>query len=435
MTGKCYGDSFRYLWKNADRFSNCFYTYAPNGQRSQISVFHCGFPCENQEYDFSGVKIGIGTANISGTLKFFASGKEYEQWKKYNPILHSELSVAVVREESDSAGTYAYKGTDTVILADIPETLVQKYFYLTSAKGDLCREYFRKLSDLGKANTIDRLFAERFGQKCDHVEKVFETTSGESNDALFYLLFDTFCIGTNNRVHMNTLSKKISYSSLLHSMNSLKETEALLFGVSGLLEVAGSGDFYLYELRNIFDNLKASLKLTSMNGALWKRRTAGPAQSIYLVMGHLAAICYHAKTLRYDISQQKDLAGLKSLLRHEVSEYWKTNYQFGVPFEGTCPKELSNQKIELILINGILPFLFVQQRKLQTDISSFIEDMFRKIAPEENMYTKAWSAAGIAPQNALEAQAIVGLSKNYCDAERCLECPIGTRIIGEIKAV
>ena len=45
---------------------------------------------------------------------------------------------------------------------------------------------------------------------------------------------------------------------------------------------------------------------------------------------------------------------------------------------------------------------------------------------------RLWAAAGAAPRNAFESQALLQLATEYCAAERCAECPVGRRILQKI---
>jgi len=49
--------------------------------------------------------------------------------------------------------------------------------------------------------------------------------------------------------------------------------------------------------------------------------------------------------------------------------------------------------------------------------------------PEKNSIIKNWKDLGMKPENAYQSQALLELKNEYCNAKRCLECGIGSKIL------
>jgi hypothetical protein len=57
--------------------------------------------------------------------------------------------------------------------------------------------------------------------------------------------------------------------------------------------------------------------------------------------------------------------------------------------------------------------------------------LFESIPGERNSIIRKWQALGLPVDNALKTQALIHLKSNYCDRKRCLDCRIGSRILGD----
>jgi hypothetical protein len=91
---------------------------------------------------------------------------------------------------------------------------------------------------------------------------------------------------------------------------------------------------------------------------------------------------------------------------------------------------MSDSTVELILINNVIPFLFLYGKmksipRYQDKALALLE----KIAPESNSIIRKFGEFGIIPESASQSQALIELKTNYCDQKKCLECRIGLELI------
>ena len=59
--------------------------------------------------------------------------------------------------------------------------------------------------------------------------------------------------------------------------------------------------------------------------------------------------------------------------------------------------------------------------------------LLERLPAEDNRYMREWQSAGVRPRNAFESQALLQLATEYCAAKRCAECPVGRRILNNLK--
>ena len=96
-------------------------------------------------------------------------------------------------------------------------------------------------------------------------------------------------------------------------------------------------------------------------------------------------------------------------------------------------KELGENSINTLIINVIIPFLFVfgeKQNKnhLQNRALEFLEHL----PPEKNSIISKWEKLGIQSRSAFETQALLQLKNLYCEKKKCLNCQIGVKLVKNI---
>jgi hypothetical protein len=121
---------------------------------------------------------------------------------------------------------------------------------------------------------------------------------------------------------------------------------------------------------------------------------------------------------------------LRKLFSVKASEYWDTHYRFNKISEDNHPKVLGETAFENLVINTIVPLLFVYgdqhlDQKMKDRALLLLENM----APESNQIIKKWHELGIESRSAFETQALLQLKNRYCDCKKCLNCQLGAKII------
>jgi len=112
------------------------------------------------------------------------------------------------------------------------------------------------------------------------------------------------------------------------------------------------------------------------------------------------------------------------------SEYWDTHYRFNKISEENKPKVLGETAFNNLVINTIVPMLFVYgDQHLDQAMKDRALSLLEKLAPEENQIIRKWNDSGIESRSAFETQALLQLKSKYCDVKRCLNCQLGAKII------
>jgi hypothetical protein len=83
-----------------------------------------------------------------------------------------------------------------------------------------------------------------------------------------------------------------------------------------------------------------------------------------------------------------------------------------------------------LIVNAIIPLLFAyasinKNQSLLQRVVSWLHNM----PAEQNQIIRHFANIGLRATNAGEAQALLHLKKEYCDAKKCLDCAIGASIL------
>lgn len=142
-------------------------------------------------------------------------------------------------------------------------------------------------------------------------------------------------------------------------------------------------------------------------------------------ISQFANIIYNSSGLLNIILQSEKLQNVISLLSTSASPYWKDHYRFDKITPGKN-KKLGLSSINIILINTIIPMMFVYG-KIKNDyrLQDSALNWLSQIKPESNKITREFSSMGIVAENAIHTQAMIQLKNNYCAKKRCLSCRFG----------
>ena len=146
-------------------------------------------------------------------------------------------------------------------------------------------------------------------------------------------------------------------------------------------------------------------------------------------ISQFAGLVYRSSHLFSQILEAEGMEQLQQLFNIEASEYWNTHYTFGKAAPGKS-KRLGMPSVENIIINTIVPFLFVYGK--HTNDERYVDKalkLLEETGGESNSIIGAWSKLGMPVSNASHTQALLQLRNEYCDKKRCLECAIGNKLL------
>jgi hypothetical protein len=210
--------------------------------------------------------------------------------------------------------------------------------------------------------------------------------------------------------------------------DQLFQVEAMLFGQAGLLGAKFRGD-YPKMLKKEYQHLKNKFSLKPISGHLWKFMRLRPNNFPTIRLAQMAMMLHRRSHFFSEIIGNPEYDHLLEFFAVGVSDYWKAHYYFDRPSENRS-KTISAPTVELIMINNVIPFLFLYGKlKGQPCYQDKALALLDAIGPESNSIIRKFAEFGIKPDSASQSQALLELKTNYCDQKKCLECRIGLELI------
>ncbi len=289
-----------------------------------------------------------------------------------------------------------------------------------------CKEELALLDPLFRCELYNELAFERLQRKVEDLRKLFEESHGDWNQTLHRMLFRT--VGDlQNRPLFSELSLRLPYAVVVREQHSIQRIEALLFGVAGLLESCHK-DAYTDALKSDFDYLKQKYNLRPFEGSEWKISRLRPANHPRLRLAQLAALISQQEYVHDRIIECRTKEDVERLFGVEASTYWSSYYNPSNAVNHST-KRIGMEKAHMIGINLVaIMQLFYGEQTGREELKRRAIDLWENLPAERNRYIREWQQGRIFPASAFESQALLQLSRLYCEEKRCAECPLGRRI-------
>jgi hypothetical protein len=162
---------------------------------------------------------------------------------------------------------------------------------------------------------------------------------------------------------------------------------------------------------------------------LWKFLRLRPVNFPTVRIAQFAKLIHQSSALFSRLIEMDQLSEVRKLFQLETSGYWDTHYKFNKPGREQV-KHLGDSSFYNLIINTIVPFLFVYGDYYQKQhLKDLALDYLERLPPETNSIISNWEQLGISARTAFESQALIQLKNSYCNAKKCLNCPVGMKLI------
>ena len=394
-----------------------------------LEIIHPGQQNMDAGADFFNARIRIGDTRWAGNVEIHVNAGD---WQKHghtgdqsydNTILHVVFDgdFDVIRSDQSVIPVLQLKGK-----FDEGRWLQYEKFIL-SQEWIPCANQISEVDEISLHQSIDRMLTDRMERKVGEIDMVLKRNKGNWEESFYQQLARNFGFKTN-AVPFEMVSQFLSLQTLARHKNNWLQTEALLFGVAGLLG-KNLKDEFAKELYKEFIFLRSKFKLSSIDSYLWKFARMHPAGFPTVRLAQFAHLIYKSSHLFSKILATEKYEQVHKLFEVSTSEYWKTHYVFEKETEST-EKHFGRGSIDNILINTLAPFLFYYGK--QHHESDQVDKAIRwleECPAESNSTIRRWKGLGLKINSAYESQALLQLKNEYCDEKKCLICSIGLKLL------
>jgi hypothetical protein len=383
--------------------------------------------------DFFNAQIRIHNITLVGNIEIHILSSDWlrhnhQQNKTYdNIILHAvyEHDVELIQNTSNNVEVLELKNL-------IDEKTLKAYEHLSTSKTKLpCANQLIELNEIKFLSWMERMTIERLEDKVQRIEQLFDFYGNDYLQTFYTCLLRSFGFKVN-ALPFELLAKQLPIHLLLKHSDHLMQVEALLLGVSGLLDNQFS-DKYIQTLQNEFEHLKNKYSLIPLEKEIFKFSKMRPANFPTIRLAQLAQLIHCHTQLFSKPHLLKNYSDLMKALEIKPQGYWKDHYRLDGQVTSS---ELTFGKgsAESVIINAFAPFFFFYSKKLvKPEYTEACIDLLNKCKMESNAKTKLFDAKKSSLVNAAGSQGIIHLYDNYCVARKCLKCAIAAGILNPTK--
>ncbi|MCP4443644.1 MAG: DUF2851 family protein [Aureispira sp.] len=395
-----------------------------------IQIVQTGILNKHAGPDFSDARIQLDQTLWAGHVEIHKKSSDWLKHQHQEDAAYDNVVLHVVYEDDHTI--YRQDGTAIPTLelkGKIAETYIKKYWLLLQAKQWIpCQTQFEGILESPRlALWLDRLVIERLEQKTQPIHNLLEHNNNNWEQSFYQFLARGFGAKVNAEP-FEQLAKSIPLLVLAKHKNNLVQLEAFLFGQAGLLDKDFEEEYPL-QLKKEYSFLQKKYKLSPIKRASWKFGRIRPANSPTIRIAQFAKLIHQSTHLFSKILEVDTIQDIHGLFEVKLQDYWLKHYQFDKETTKRN-KSLGKNAVDLLLINTIIPFLFVYA-KAKAD-ESYQDKALKWLAAlpaEKNSIISNWEDLGIKVSSAQDSQALLQLKNVYCNEKRCLECTIGDRIM------
>ena len=290
-----------------------------------------------------------------------------------------------------------------------------------------CTCRISELSSEQFGSILARLLQERFEEKRKIIERIFTLCDQRWDDTLLKVAIRSFGFGIQNPVFEEWASV-LNTQALGKHRDNPTQTEAILFGQAGLLDIESIPYYYRNEAtRCVYYNelvkeyrfLSNKFQLTSIDHKKWNCGKTTP----HLRIARVASLYNLGRLTISGITTANSLTDIYRLFAHPLNGYWQNHTCFG----GTetagngCMKQ---RQVDIIIINSVVPILHIYgKHRKEERYCEMSKSLLSRLDPEENSIIRKWRAQGVVARNAADTQALLQLSRSYCKTKNCNDCP------------
>lgn len=398
----------------------------PDG--TALEVIHPGEHNRDAGPDFFNTRIKVNNTIWAGNAEIHVRSSDWFKHGHNNDDAFRNVILHIV-SDNDAVVQDARGKPVPVITLKCNDAILSQYEYLL--KNHLwvpCAREIQNIDPFLVSLWLEKIGISRLEMKSVEISKHLDQTGNNWEEVLYRSVMRSFGFHLNGLPFEN-LARSIPYKILERHADNLLQTEALLFGQAGLLNELLPYDDYFLKLQKEYRHLSRKYSLKPVQRHLWKFLRLRPGNFPTIRLAQVASVIHHHPGMFALIREATSVSDLKQPFVVSSSSYWNNHYLFG-KVSRMKEKTIGAESIETILINALIPVLFMYGKKTGMEVfQNRALDFLGQLESEKNSIIANWQKLGIYANSAFHSQALIHLKTSWCDKHLCLECGIGSQIL------
>lgn len=418
-------DYLQFLWQNKKVIPNQLFLV--DGR--ELIIEDVGWLNSFSGPDFFNGSVIIDGIKWSGNIEIHINSSDWYNHKHHLDRSYDNVVLHVVLKHDKEVNVQGRTLPTLELQNHIDYNHYESYLKLHRSLGEIpCHKSISSVSNEVFQKQLDISFFQRLQNKA--LDLFGNDKSNHPKEILFAALIQAIG-GKVNKHPFQELSKRLNFRMIEQIKWNQNLLEALFFGISGFLSLPIE-DAYQKQLHKDWQFLKHKYNLSEMQVSTWKFGGVRPPNFPSFRIAQLAVLVKNWNFLiSEDSSSDMVLENLKqSLQLPDKHIYWSYHYSFGKISKQHLFK-LSKPTKELLIINGILPYLvYLHQTTEKMGYLDLVEELAEILTAEKNAITRKFSSHGVKFSNAKSTQGALELYDSLCKNKSCLKCEIGGYLLG-----
>ena len=379
--------------------------------------------------DFFNGKVKVGETLWAGNVEVHINSSDWKRHLHQNDKAYDNIILHVVNNADIKLFRSSGEEIPTIEIKNrIDKKLYQNYLDFKSSNDWIsCEKQISTVPEFIINSVKDKLLLERLERKSKSILNSLELNNNNWEETFYHSLARNFGFKTNAEP-FELLAKSLPSIVLGKHKSSLLQIEALLFGQAGMLFEHFS-DKYPQQLQNEYAFLKQKFKLQPLEKHLWKYLRLRPINFPSIRIAQFSNLIYSSSHMFSKILDLENGFELKKMMNISVSEYWESHFMLDRD-SSKKSKHLGEDSINNIVINTIVPFLFVYGKQKDDEKYIYRALLFlEQTVGESNSIIRKWEELGVSVKSAHSTQALLQLKNEYCNHKKCLNCSIGNYLL------
>ncbi len=384
--------------------------------------------------DFTFAKIKIGNKIWVGNIEIHVCSSDWDSHHHSSDEAYSNVILHVVFDHDSEVEFIESRQVSTLELRNyIPKEVIFNYKQLLE-NGERfipCEKNFFTVKKEMIDVWLERVVIERIERRSKAIEKDFIKNDKNWEQLLFKKLAYAFGLKINAET-FSIWADSFDFKVLQKVQKNKDFIYALFFGQAGFLDEAITGK-YVEKLKTDYEFLQNKYGLNPLHSSLFKFFRLRPVSFPTIRLMQLATVYIHYQNLFTFLISTKSADKIYPVFFDlEYPAFWENHYTLHKTSERKVVKKITNDLIERIIINVLIPMKFVYAKSIGKDVSDELLDLLVSLPPEKNSILENFSRLGLSADNAMQSQALLELKKYYCDEKKCLNCAIGLQILKNV---
>lgn len=384
--------------------------------------------------DFSMARIRIGNEIWVGNLEIHVKSSD---WNLHNHSVdknYENIILHVVYEHDKNIGFLESRNIKTLELKNyIAQEVLSNYESLLESEQNFipCEKSLHLIQQDSVKFWLERMVIERLERKTEEIEREFIQSGKNWEELLFKKMAYAFGLKINAEAFLIWASS-FDFKILTKIQSNPDYVYALFFGQAGFLNLKTEGS-YIQNLQKNYLFLKSKFGLNPLDKHIFKFFRLRPPSFPTVRMMQLATIYVHYQNVFAFLMGTKDVKKIRKVFNElEYPDFWENHFRIEKESSVRSKKEISNELIDRIIINVIIPLKFIYAKHRGVEISEELLEWLRILPPEKNTIIHEFKKLGLKAENAFETQAYLELKNHFCNEKKCLNCALGLQILKNV---